>query len=204
MSGRRRVILAVSLMFGVGTLAACAKPPQAAIDQAEAAIKTASEAEAPTYAGDAWDTARESMNAATAEIEAQNAKFALTRSYKKAEALLATAQQDAEAAQQAAVERKDLAKAELKQSVAEIEASFARADETLQKLATCPRRPKGFASDLELMRGNVDGLRDQLSDVQAAAADEQYLEANTLAQELLDQVDLVVADLEDARAKIGC
>jgi len=204
MSERRRLMLTVSLMFAVAGLAACAKPPQAAIDQAKAAIKAAGEAEAPAYATDAWETAQKSMNAATAEIEAQNAKFALTRSYKKAEALLATAEQDATAAEQAAVEGKELARAELEQTVAAIETSFAQADELLQRLATCPRRPKGFANDLELLRGNVEGLRGQLSDVQATAAEEQYLEANTLAQELLDQVDSVVADLENAKAKIGC
>ncbi len=201
---RRHVVLGVSLVLAVGMLGACAKPPQAELDQAQATLKAAVEAEAPTYASEAWDTAQKSMNAATAEIEAQNAKFALTRSYKKAQGLLATAQQDAAAAQQAAVEGKELAKAEVEQAVAEIETSFAKADELLQQLATCRRRPKGFASDLELLRGNVDGLRGQLTDVQATAAEEQYIEANSLAQELLGQVDVVVADLESAKAKIGC
>jgi hypothetical protein len=54
------------------------------------------------------------------------------------------------------------------------------------------------------LRGNVDGLRGQLTDVQATAAEEQYIEAKSLAQELLGQVDSVVADLESAKAKIGC
>jgi chromosome segregation ATPase len=204
MSERRYLVLGASLVLAIGMLGACAKPPRAELDQAQAALKAAREAEAPTYSSQAWDTAQKSMNAATAEIEAQNAKFALTRSYKKAQGLLATAQQDAAAAQQAAVEGKELAKAEVEQAVAQIEASFAQADELLQKLETCRRRPKGFASDLELLRGNVDGLRGQLTDVQATAAEEQYIEAKSLAQELLGQVDSVVADLESAKAKIGC
>ena len=201
---RRRLVLGASLVLAVGLLGACAKLPQAEIDQAQATLKAAGDAEAPIYASEAWSTAQKSMNAATAEIEAQNAKFALTRSYKNAQTLLATAQQDAAAAQEAAVEGKELAKAEVEQAVAEIEAGFAQADELLQNLATCPRRPKGFASDLELLRGNVDGLRGQLPDVQSTAAQERYLEAKSLAQELLGQVETVLADLESAKAKIGC
>lgn len=204
MFGRHRLVVFLSMVLAVGMLSACAKPPQADIDQARAALAAAAGAEAATYATQAWDTAQQSMNAATAEIEAQGAKFALTRSYKNAKTLLATAAQDAAAAEQAAVAGKEAAKAEVEQALTAIESSFAQADQLLQTLTNCRRRPKGFAADLELMQGNVDGLRGQLADVQGAAAEEQFMEAKSLAEELQQQVELVVADLENARVKIGC
>ncbi len=204
MSGCRRIVVILSMVFSVALLSACAKPPQAEIDQAQAGMTAAATAEASTYAAEAWDVAQQSMNAATAEIEAQKAKFGLTRSFKQAKALLATAQQDAAAAEQAAVVGKELARTEVEQAVVAIEAGFAQADQLLQTLSNCKRRPKGFSGDLELLRGNVDGLRGQLAEVQTAAAEEQYIEAKTLAQELLGLVEAVVADLENARVKIGC
>lgn len=204
MSESRRGVVVVGIVLSVIGMAACAKPPQQAIDQANAAVASATQAEAATYAADEWATAQQSINNAMAEIEAQQAKFAPLRSYKNANQLLATAQQDAAAAQAAAVEAKAAARAEVEQAIAGIEASFAQADELLQALENCRRRPKGFASDLEIMRGNVDGLRGQLADVQAAADGEQFLEAKTLASELQQQVDTVVTDLENAKTKLGC
>jgi chromosome segregation ATPase len=197
-------VVVVGIVLSVIAIAACAKPPQQAIDQANAAVSSAAQAEAATYAADEWAAAQQSMNNAMAEIEAQQAKFAPLRSYKSADELLTKAQQDAAAAQAAAVEAKAAARAEVEQAIAGIEASFAQADQALQALETCRRRPKGFASDLEIMRGNVDGLRAQLADVQAAAADEQFLEAKTLASELQQQVGTVVTDLENAKTKLGC
>ncbi|HOC44164.1 MAG TPA: hypothetical protein PKJ99_14200 [Thermoanaerobaculales bacterium] len=204
MSDSRRVMVAVGLVLAMIGLAACAKPPQAAIDQAKAALDAAGQSEAATYAAQAWDTAQQSMNAANAEIEAQAQKFALFRSYKKANELLAIAQQDAAAAQSAAIEGKAAARAEVEQAIAGLEASFAQADAALAALDTCRRRPKGFKSDLEMLKGNVDGLRGQLANVQSTAAAEQYLQAKTLAAELAQQVATVLTDLESARTKLGC
>ena len=88
----RRVLVVVGVVLSLVGLAACAKPPQSAIDQAKAAMASASQAEAAAYAADSWATAQQSMNTAMAEIEAQQAKFAPLRSYKKASELLATSE----------------------------------------------------------------------------------------------------------------
>jgi DNA repair exonuclease SbcCD ATPase subunit len=204
MSDSRRVLVAVGLVLAMVGLAACAKPPQATIDQAKAALEAAGQAEAATYAGAAWDKAQQSMNAAMAEIEVQAQKFALFRSYKKTNELLATAQQDAAAAQSAAIEGKAAARAAVEQAIAGLEASFAQADAALAALDTCRKRPKGFKADLEIMKGNVDGLRGQLANVQSTAAAEQYLQAKTMAEQLAAQLATVVTDLENARTKLGC
>lgn len=200
----RRVFVVFVISIAVVGLTACGKAPQAAIDGAQNALQAAGEAEAASYAPEAWDAAQEAVNLAMAEVEAQNAKFALTRSYKKASEMLAAAQQAAVDAQEAAVAGKEAMAAAVADDIASIEANLANADGMLASLAACRKRPKGFASDLEIMRGNVDGLRSQLIEVQATADSGDYFEANAMAGGLLEGLDAVVGDLENAKAKLGC
>ena len=204
MSKSRRIIVAVVVTLAVVGLNACSKAPQAAIDQAQNALQAAAKAEAATYAPDAWEAAQEAINLATAEVEVQNAKFALTRSYKDASQMLAAAQESAMAAQEAAVAGKEAMAVVVADGIVSIEANLANADSLLAALATCRKRPKGFAGDIEIMRGNVDGLRSQLVDVQATADDGDYFEAGAMADGLLEGLDAVVTDLESAKAKLGC
>jgi chromosome segregation ATPase len=200
----QRVLVGLTVVLAVVGLSACAKAPQEAIDQVQAAIAAAEQAEAPTYAPEAWETAQQAFNQATAEIEAQNAKFALTRSYKQASEMLAKAQQSAADAQDQAIANKEQMRLEVEGAIASIEENLAAADGLLESLATCRRRPKGFAGDLEMMRGNVDGLRAQLADVQAKAAEESFAEAKSMADGLLEGLNAAVSDMENVKAKIGC
>ena len=203
----RRVLVALTVLLAVVGLSACAKAPQDAIDQVQAAIAAAEQAEAPTYAPEAWEAAQQDLNQAMAEVEAQNAKFFLTRSYKQASELLATAQQSAATAQDQALANKEQMRLEVEGAIASIEESLVAADGLLESLATCRRRPKGFASDLDIMRGNVDGLRTQLADVQSKAAEESYAEAKekqAMGFRLLESLNAAVSDMENVKAKIGC
>jgi chromosome segregation ATPase len=200
----QRVLVGLTVVLAVVGLSACAKAPQEAIDQVQAAIAAAEQAEAPTYAPEAWETAQQALNQATAEIEAQNAKFALTRSYKQASEMLAKAQQSAADAQDQAIANKEQMRLEVEGAIASIEENLAAADGLLESLATCRRRPKGFAGDLEMMRGNIDGLRTQLADVQAKAAEESFAEAKSMAGGLLEGLNAAVSDMENVKAKIGC
>jgi len=201
---RRTMVMVGGVLLVLGGLVGCAKAPQQSIDQAQAALDQAQKAQAPDYAPEAWDEAQQSMNAAMAEVEAQNAKFAPLRSYKNAGQLIETARDEAAKAEQAAVSGKERAKAEAESAVTAVKGSLDQANQLLDQLGRCRRRPKGFASDLRLLRGNVDGLAQQLGDVESAVSSEGYLEARTLAVELKTQVDSVVNDLERAKAKIGC
>ncbi len=201
---RKMMVTTGVMLLVVGALVGCAKAPQQSIDQARTALDQAQKAQAPDYAPQAWDQAQQSMTAAMAEVEAQNAKFAPLRSYKNAGQLVETAREEAVKAEQAAVAGREQAKTEAETAVSDVKGSLDRANELLDQLGRCRRRPKGFASDLQLMRGNVDGLAQQLTDVESAMSSESYLQARTLAEELKSQVDTVVKDLESAKAKIGC
>jgi len=204
MSKNCRVLVGVLVALAVVSLSACGKAPQAAVDQAQAALAAAGEAEAANYAPQAWEAAQGAVNAAMAEVEAQNAKFALTRSYKRASELLTAAQQAAVEAKDAAVSGKEQMRVAVEGAVATIEENLSAADGLLKTLATCRKRPKGFAGDLEIMRGNVDGLRSQLGEVQAEAAEGNFFQADSMAKSLLEGLDAVVTDLKNAKAKLGC
>ena len=201
---RKTMVMMGMVLLVFGALVGCAKPPQQSIDQAQAALNQAQQVQASDYAPDAWSQAQQSMNAAMAEVEAQKAKFAPLRSYKNATRLIQTAQEEAAQAEQAAVAGKQQAKSDAEGAMAGAQASLDQAQQLLDEMSKCRRRPKGFASDLQLLRGNVDGLAQQMTDVQSAMSGESYLEAKSLADERKGQVDTVVKDLESAKAKIGC
>lgn len=77
-----RVVLLVVAACG---LAACAKPPQAAIDAAIAAVKSAAEnPDVLTYAPDSLRAAQQKMDELNNELSAQGKRSAFSRSYSAA------------------------------------------------------------------------------------------------------------------------
>ena len=98
----RGALIAIAMVaFAVG----CAKPPQAEIDSAKAALESA-RAEAAEYAPEAFSAAEDAMANLETELKAQEEKFALMRRYETSKQLAASATDAANtAAQQAAAEK---------------------------------------------------------------------------------------------------
>jgi len=192
------VVLTMTLATG------CAKPPQQEIDGLNAALTAAEEAEAPKYAPDAWSAAQEANNAVAAEVEAQNNKFALFRSYTKAKEQIAAAVQAAEAAQADAATGKEAARNDANAALAAVQESLAMADGLLADLAKCRRTPKDFKKDLEGMRGMYEGYAAQVAGIESALAAEDFLGAKSQAESLQASVDGLVADLQSGKEKIRC
>ena len=100
-----RLLLLLTATLGI---AACAKPPQADIDAAGAAVRTAAESlDVLTYAPDSLRDAQEKMDALNSELAAQQKKSPLGRSYdavrtlaREAVAAAQKAQADAETSKQ--------------------------------------------------------------------------------------------------------
>lgn len=204
MSFARRVSHSGMLVAFVLGMAGCARPPQEAIVRAKAALKSAAEAEAPTYATDEWEAAQKNTNDAIAEVDAQRGKLALLRSYAMAEKLLAAAETSSSTARRAAEGEKQRIEDAVDAAMTSIEQSLVESDNLLGALADCPRRPKGFAGDLEALRGTIEGLRVQLGETRGALADGELKQASSLAEQLKGGVDEVLEDLRSARAKLGC
>jgi hypothetical protein len=197
-------------LFGVALLATallavgCAKPPQQELDAAKAALSDAEAAQAQSYAGSELAAARDALNAAQAEIDAQNAKFALFRSYKSASTMLADASTKATAAKDAAVAGKAKAKQEAEAAVQTAKDAVAQAQAKLTELEGCRRRPKGFAEDLATLKGQVDALAASAAGLDSQLTSEDYLGAKSAAESLTSQAQTLVADLDAAKTKIRC
>jgi len=202
---RRNTFVVGVLVLALAVLAVgCAKPPQQELDGAKAAMTSAEQAEAPKYAPDAWDKAQQAMNAVNAELEAQNAKFALFRSYTKTKQLIVDATNAANEAQTAAVAGKEKAMNEAQAAIDAVKGALDGAQAALSDLEKCRRKPKDLRKDLELMKGNLDGYASQLPDIEGAFAREDYFGAKAQAESLKGQVDAMTTELVEAKAKIRC
>lgn len=182
----------------------CAKPPQQEIDGLKADLSAAETAEAPKYAADAWNAAQQAMNEVTAELEAQQNKFALFRSYTKTKELVTAADQKANEAKDAAVAGKEQAKNDADAALTAAQASLDEATKLMGELGSCRRQPKDFKKDMEAMKGNLDGLSAQVAGIQSAIASEDYFGAKSQADSLKSSADGLVTDMQNAKAKIHC
>jgi len=193
-------VLLVAAVLAVG----CAKPPQQEIDAAKAALTAAEQAEAPKYAADAWDKSQQAMNAVNAELEAQNAKFALFRSYTKAKQLIAEAQNASNAAKDAGIAGKEKAKNEARAAIDAAKAGIDGVKQALVDLEKCRRKPKDLKKDIEMMKGNVDGYAAQVTEIEGAFGREDFFGSKAQADTLKGQVGAVATEIANAKTKIKC
>jgi chromosome segregation ATPase len=201
---KNHVYVGLALLVVTVLAVGCAKPPQAEIDGLKAAMAAAEQAEAGKYAADALDAANQAMNAVNAELQAQEAKFALFRSYTKTKQLIGDAMTAAQNAQQAAVEGKERAKNEAQAAIDAVKAAVTSATDTMAALAKCPRKPKDFKKDMEMMKGNLDTYSAQVTEIEGAFGREDYLGAKASADTLKGQLDAMINDMMAAKAKMRC
>jgi hypothetical protein len=196
------VLLLVAAVLAVG----CAKPPQMEIDASKAALTAAEQAEAPKYAAESWDKAQQAMNAVNAELEAQNAKFALFRSYTKAKQLIADATNAANAAKDAGIAGKEKAKNDAKAAIDAAKASLDGANALFAAIEKCPRakRAKEVKKDLETVKGNLEGYKNQVAELDGKFTKEDFFGAKAQADTLKGQIDPVAKDLEGIKTKFKC
>ena len=83
----RKALLLTPVLLVALVVVGCAKPPQAEIDAAKNAVQAAVSAEAGDYAGESLQEAQDAVAQLEQELKAQEEKFALFRSYKKASEL---------------------------------------------------------------------------------------------------------------------
>jgi len=201
----RRNMFVVAMLLVVAVMAVgCAKPPQQEIDAAKAALAAAEQAEAPKYAAGEWDKAQQAMNAVNAELEAQQAKFALFRSYTKAKQLIVDATNAANAAKEAGIAGKEKAKTEAQAAIDAVKGAVTSTQELLATLEKCRRKPKDMKKDLEMMKGNLDGYAAQLTDIDGKFAREDFFGAKAQADSLKGQVDAMATEMNAAKTKIKC
>ena len=184
-------LAAVVMILAVG----CAKPPQEDISAAQAEMDKARQAQAETWAANEYRGANEAMNAAQAEINAQNEKW--FKNYDKAKELLATAKTDAAKASEAAAANKAQAKSDAEAAMSAADTALGTAEADL-KVAPVTKDSK---ADLELFKNDLATLRSTLDAAKASFASEDYKKALESANSVKDQATSIATQLEAAKAK---
>lgn len=201
---RRTNLYAVLVVVLVGLLAAgCAKPPQQEIDAAKAAM-AAAEGEASKWAPDAWAKVSDAMNQVNAELQAQEGKFSLFRSYNHTKELLTSVTSAVDAAKQAAAANKEQAKKDAEAAIAAAQGAVKGAEDSMKALDGCKRKPKGFQKDMEMTKSQWDGLNSQLAGLDAQMKSEDYKGAKAAADSLKASADALAKSLGETKTKIKC
>ena len=161
-------IVAVSLIF-----TSCAKPPQAELDAAKAALEQAKAAQADLYVEADFLAVQDSLNAVQVEIEAQSSK--LFKSYTKAkEKLVVVTNQATEL-----VAKTEVRKEEIKTEVATAEAAVAvLIEENNALLAKAPKGKEGKEA-IEAIKLDITGITTSAAEVPGLVASGDLLGAQT-------------------------
>jgi hypothetical protein len=180
-------------------LAACAKPPEQAMQAGAAALNDAKAAGAETYASDALQKAEDLMNRAEAEKKTQDEKFVLFRSYKDSEALYKQAAAELDSAKMAAATGKETAKAEAAQAIADAQTALATAGEALKQAP----RSKDSRADLDLWANDLSTYGTTVSEAEAAVASEDYLGAKAKAESVTAKATEISTSIQAALDKVS-
>ena len=175
------VLLAVIL-----ALASCAKPPQAEIDAAKAALDaTAKSADVVTYAPDELRLAQEKIAALDAEVSAQARRSPLSRNYDATRALARDATDAATRALMAAAAAKQQVAQEAASLADEITASVPQ----IESKVWAAKRVRGIKLDLIMPLGQLpeqarEVVQDARQDISAGA----FATAKAKLQAIKDQL----------------
>ncbi|MBE3132858.1 MAG: hypothetical protein IMZ55_05250 [Acidobacteria bacterium] len=174
----------------------CAKPPQAEIDAARAALETAARsADVVTYALDSLRAAQETMGVLQAELAAQAKRSPLGRGYEKAKQLAEAALADAKAA----VADAAAAKSVLRAAAGPLIAGIGQAIPEVEKRLWAARRVRGMKSDFLAARArDIAQARKALADAQADFDAGSYAAANAKAQAVQATLDAIDGRISEA------
>jgi hypothetical protein len=185
---RRRLAL-TGLAFSLVLLAGCEKSPSGDYDAARYAVEEAVRASSGRWAPMEIDHAKALLATAGRELEEQNARFPLARSYARARTLLAAARADAIGAREAAERERDEAKAEAAEAVRRARNMLEGARAAVQ-IAPSPRDGRG---EIDLLRETLHGVEMELPEADRLMASGEYRLAAKKGSDLAARVESAVS-----------
>lgn len=174
------------------TVAACAEPPVAAVESGRLAEAAAVEAAAAEYAPEALAAVTAAREALDAELAAQEGRFALMRSYTRAGELAEAYRLAGDSAVAAATAALELAREESVSSIAQGWVTLER----LPGLLSAAPRSRVNAQDAAAFRAEIPSLEATLRSAEIALAGARYLEARSLAAQVRESLDRIMAAVE--------
>lgn len=184
---KKGLLKLVTLSVLVITLASCAKVPQTDIDAANVAIEAAKKAGADRYVPASFQAAVDAQKSGLAQVEEQNAKFALFRNYDAAKTTLTSVTTLSNKAVEETTARKEALKAEVTKAVADLTASIAANKELLKK---APKGKEGKAA-VEAIGQEIGVVETVLTEVSAGLTNNEDI--LTLSEKVKPAVEKAAA-----------
>ncbi len=151
-----------------------------------------------TYAEDSLKDATDTMAKATAEVQTQDDKFALSRDYKVASDLLKQAKEKAAKAVTDAQANKAKAKADAEALIASLTPMLADAKKVL---ATAPRG-KDTKAELEALQSDLKSAEEAATAASQAMSQEKFKDALAQANTAKTKASGVIEQVNAAKAKL--
>lgn len=155
----------------------CAKEPADKIAAADQAFQRAGTPEVSEYAPDAVAAARDAKSKLDTELQTQRDKMALFRNYDHTTELATQLESSSQAAITAAEAGKQQAKQEASTAIEEARRAL---DEARSLLAEAPVG-KGTQADVALLKNDLDGVDQSITEAATSMSSERYMEARTKA-----------------------
>jgi len=190
---------ALSFVLGFGFLsAACGSAPTAEITTAKTAIASIETGEVRNYAPESLKAAEEELNKALGELQAQEAKFVMSRDYTRALRLLKSAKSLADKAKADAETGKTKSRSDAEATLAALPQLI---QDARQALAKAPKG-KDTKADLEAMQADLKLAEEALTEAGTAMSQGKYAEVLSKANSAKTKAAAVVEQINKAQAKV--
>jgi small-conductance mechanosensitive channel len=189
----RKMMAVLPFVFVLVLMVGCAKPPQDSITAATTAMDAAKPM-ASEYAPSSLQAAEDAKAALDAEIKAQQDKFALFRSYKKTDELVADLKAKSDKAAADAAAGKAQAKNDATTAINDATTALTDAQAMLDKAP----KGKGTAADLEAMKADLTAAESTINDANTAMAAEKFKDAKAKADAAKSSAANVVSQIQAA------
>jgi hypothetical protein len=195
---KKGLLKLVTLSVLVVTLASCAKVPQADIDAASVAIEAAKKAGADRYVAASFQAAVDAQKSGLAQVEEQNAKFALFRNYDVAKTSLVSVTTLSNKAVEETAARKEALKAEVTAAIAELTTTIAADKELIKK---APKGKEGKAA-VEAIGQEIAVVETVLTEVSAGLTNnDDILTLSEKVKPAVEKAKAINTELTDVIAK---
>jgi len=185
-------MVAALLFFG------CASAPKEEIAATQTALQAAQTDDVRTYAPDSLKAAEDLMSKATAEVQTQDNKFALSRDYKAASDLLKQAKDAAAKSQTDAQEAKTKAKADAEATIATLTTLL---EDAKKALATAPKG-KDTKAELEALQADLTAAGEASTAASQAMSQEKYADALAQANTAKTKATAIIDQVNAAKEKV--
>jgi len=175
---KKQVSILVLTILLPALLVSCAKRPAEELQAADNAIAQARTAGVKEYAPDSLQAAEKAYSDMRTEAEAQDAKFALTRSYDRTVELASQVKTASDKAVADAARAKEQAKSDASAAIEQADSALAEAQ---TELASAPTG-KGTKADIDAMKADLAGVESSIQDARAAFDREAYKEVMAKTQ----------------------